>query len=620
MAFSSETILKFGSTTISFAVVTLLNYSLEAQKAGAFSYRRKENFSVQGYFSNRESSVPISEHFRQIKALLENSTDFVDLQLNDKSYGKVRFTGFSFPTSIAFDENAVRFSKFNISMEVYKDDSSGSYASSNLPTAIGSLTTNWYKVKDFTETLNFSLGEDNNFNVSHSLSFGIDNIDKQTSSDVVILANSIANKFFAEGLDALSSIRSLYSSTSFQVSNSDYGSSLVDQTVDLINYNFSYNKNYVVFSDNSSTTSETLVTDIVLNADGLIDVIEKGRIKGKGNTLESARQNALAKLESNLATAYSRCNSYFQYYFSTYYNSFAKPVPKISSSETLKSNAVSINKDLTGIESEVGYEIRFSTSSAYSSSSRIHTYSINLTRNEVGIIEANIQGSVKYYTNKNSNFNKIADFKTNIIDSPSPTDINAITPYYQKMTGSASNYAGKKTSTQITYNKFGAETQYSKSYSDSSSLLSSGLISECNISDTTNLPINRFSTVNVPNFKEIIYQTRQLTEGTKNITIQMKINRNSLYSSPASNLDSSIVFSKIKTLLTTNMLHKTSGYLFGSTPVGVICFLKIFNQNLSFKLGELTYFLESIKLSLDSSYNLRADLVYKFLALKEKLK
>lgn len=100
----------------------------------------------------------------------------------------------------------------------------------------------------------------------------------------------------------------------------------------------------------------------------------------------------------------------------------------------------------------------------------------------------------------------------------------------------------------------------------------------------------------------------------------MKINRNSLYSTAASNLDSSIVFSKIKTLLTTNMLHKTNGYLFGSAPVGIISFLKIFKQGLSFKIGELTYFLESVKLSLDSSYNLRADLVYKFLALKEKLK
>ena len=97
MAFTSETILKFGSTAIEFAVVTLLNYSLENEKAGAFNYRRKENISVTGYFSNRESSVPISEHFRQIKLLLENSTDFIDLKLNDLSYGKVRFLNFNFP-------------------------------------------------------------------------------------------------------------------------------------------------------------------------------------------------------------------------------------------------------------------------------------------------------------------------------------------------------------------------------------------------------------------------------------------------------------------------------------------------------------------------------------------
>jgi hypothetical protein len=53
MAFTSETILKFGSTTVNFAVVTLLDYNLEAEKTGSFAYRRKENFSVQGHFSNR---------------------------------------------------------------------------------------------------------------------------------------------------------------------------------------------------------------------------------------------------------------------------------------------------------------------------------------------------------------------------------------------------------------------------------------------------------------------------------------------------------------------------------------------------------------------------------------
>jgi hypothetical protein len=279
MAFTSETVLKFGSTAIEFAVVTLLNYSLENEKAGAFNYRRKENISVTGYFSNRESSVPVSEHFRQIKLLLENATDFIDLKLNDLSYGKVRFLNFTFPTSVNFDENAVRFSKFTITMEVFKDDSSGDFASNNLPSAVGPLISSWYKVKAFTESFSFTLQEDGNFLASHSLSFGIDNIDKQSPEEVTKLANTIANKFFAQGLDSLSTIRSLYSSTNFQVSNTDYGSSLVNQTNDIINYQYSYGKNYTVFSDNSSTTTETLTNDISYMQDGVIQIIERGRIK-----------------------------------------------------------------------------------------------------------------------------------------------------------------------------------------------------------------------------------------------------------------------------------------------------------------------------------------------------
>lgn len=623
MAFTSETVLKFGSSAISFAVVSLLNYSVENQKAGSFIYRRKENITVSGYFSNRESSVPISEHFRQIKLLLENSVDFVDLKLNDFSYGKVRFVSFSFPSSVGFDENAVRFSKFTISMEVLKDDSSGSFASNNLPSSIGSLTSSWYKLINFTENFSFSLKEDGNFNVTHSLSFGIDNVDKQISSDVNILANSIANAFFAQGLDSLSSIRSLYSSTSFQVSSTDYGSSLVSQTVDLINYQYRYDKNYIVFSDNSSSTSETLINDISFSENGVIQILERGRIKGKGSTREEARQNAINKLESNLNSAYTRCNNYFTSYFSTNYARLTTNLPKIYPTESLQQNPISINKDLSGVENEVGYEITFTTNTSYNSATRIHSYTISLSKNPVGIIEAIIQGSVKYYTNKNKSFDKISDFKTNIISSPSPSDIVAISPYYKKFINTSNNYSGTRTNLQINYSKFGTEISYSKSFSDSPTIQStSALVTDLSISESNEMPINRFSTVAVPNFKEIIYQTRQLSEGTRNIIFSMKINREVLFSGSgaAANQDPAIVFSKIKSLFTTEMINKTSGYLLGASPLAVNVFGKVFNEGVKYKVGELTYFLESFRLSFDSSYNLRADFSFKFLTNREKIK
>jgi hypothetical protein len=187
---------------------------------------------------------------------------------------------------------------------------------------------------------------------------------------------------------------------------------------------------------------------------------------------------------------------------------------------------------------------------------------------------------------------------------------------------SANNYAGSKISLQIQYLKFGVEIQYTKAFSDSPTIQSAGaLVSELNISESTNLPVNRFSTVNVPNYKEVIYQTRQLSEGNKNISIAMKINRETLFSgsSAGSNQDPAVVFPKIKTLMTTNMLNKTSGYLFGTSPIAVNAFAKIFNQGTKYKKGELTYFLENFRLTFDSSYTLTADLSFKFLAEREKI-
>jgi hypothetical protein len=634
MAFTSETVIKFGSTAVSFAVATLLNYSVTNQKAGAFNYRRKEDISIEGYFSNRESSVPIKEHFRQVKLLLESSTDFVEIFLNDKSYGKARFLNYSFPTSVNFDENSVRFTKFTITLEVFKDDSSNTFAAENLPSVYSNTTNLWYKLRDFSESFNFTLQDDGNFLASHRLSFGIDNIDKDSETTVVTDARDIANTFFALGLDSLSSIRSFYSSTSFQISNTDYGSSLIDQTVDLINYNFSYSKQYTVFSDNSSTTTETLLTDVVFNAEGVIEVVERGRIKGKGSSFAAARANAISKLNSNLSSAYSRCNNVFNRYFSNDYSKFKRILPKYNALDTLRSNPISITKDLTETQPEIGYEIRFTTNAAYDDSTTIHTYSISLVKDAQGIYNSTINGSIKFYTNKNKAFSSNLTYIKNIISANSGADdLTRINPYYLAVAGSGT-FAGIRTSTAINHLKFGVETTYTKTYSNSPTLSNSGLVRQLTISENTNLPVNRYSNANIPGSwnqnsrkvdksQETIYQTTQLTEGVKSIAIEMKINRNNLYTGTGVNIVPDTVFGKIKDLFSTEMLHKDNGRLFGINypqyQYGIKAFSKIYNENFGFKLGDLTFFMDNLNLSIDNNYNLRASIEYKFLVKKEKL-
>lgn len=631
MAFTSETILKFGSTTINFAVITLLDYSLENEKAGAFIYRRKELISLQGYFSDRESSTPIKDSFAQIKSLIENSTDFVDLQLNSKSYGKARFLGYSFPASVSFDENAVRFTKINIQLEVLKDDTSTAFADANLPSSIRNLTDIWYKLKDFTENFSFRLGEDGNFEVEHSMSFGFDNIDKSTDTSVTQAANQVANGFFSQGIDSLSSIRQFYSNTDFQISATDYGSSLINQTVDLLNYRFSYSKSYTLFSDNGTNTTETLLTEINYGQDGVITVVEKGRVKGKGSNYVTARANAISKLESNLSSAYTRCNAAFTRYFSTNYSRFARLVPKYNSVDDLQSQPIAISKDLSEFGPEVGYEITFTTDNAYAAT-RIHSYSISLNKTPQGVYEASIEGSIKYYTNKNKSFyTNLSDIKT-IIDNDTTLGNDIITPYYAKMAGSGS-YSGIKTNVSISHLKFGVETSYTKSYSNSTTLISSGLIRQVIMNQNLAEPVARFSTVNVPGIyspnsafaqlgKEAIYQTRQYREATKTITLQMKINRDSLFSAYSSgsavNNSATSVFTEIRKLFNTNMLNKSSGYLFGTSTAqyAAKAFSKIYSE-LNVAPSELIWFLEDLKLSIDNSYNVTASMSFKYLIRKE---
>ena len=48
MAFTSETVIKFGSTAVSFAVATLLNYSIKNEKVGVFVIREQHQIGDNG--------------------------------------------------------------------------------------------------------------------------------------------------------------------------------------------------------------------------------------------------------------------------------------------------------------------------------------------------------------------------------------------------------------------------------------------------------------------------------------------------------------------------------------------------------------------------------------------
>lgn len=623
MSFQSETILKFDSSPISFAVATLLSYSMQNEKMGAFNYRRKEVISLEGLFEQAGQANSVSNHFNDVTALLASaSADFVILEINGAPYGEARFISFNFPTSVNFDESAIRHSKFTIQLEIIKKDDDSSFANANLPTSLQALNADdlwkWHKLKDFSEDFSFKLGEDGNFEASHSISFQYDPGAVISDASLTIAAIDIANGFFKQALKDLSSIDSLYSSADFQSSTSDYGSSLTEQSVDLINYKFAYSKNYTVFSQNGTNTSETITTEVSYKDDGSIEVSEKGRIKGKGASYTTARSNAITKLNTNLSDAYTRCNASF--------SRIQGVVPKYSGSNTLQTNPISITKDLTDVTPEVGYEIKFTTNPVYSNATSIHTYSIVLKKDSLGVYEASKEGAVRLYTNKKKNFiNNISVVKA-IIDNNDLSEINA---YYKKISGSVSDYAGIKTASTMTFAKFGVETSYSKTYSNSPTLRASGtsvIVRKLTTTETYTDPVNKFSTVKLIGSsskqlgKEIIYQTKQLSQGSRNISLEMKIDREQLYSDSANGVNTStaLIFTKIKDLLTFEMLDAQSGYLFaGNSPWALVIFAKIYASS-SLQQQDLTYFLDDLKLSIDNNYTLKADLVFKFLMAKEQ--
>ena len=609
MPFTSETILKFGENHVSFAVVTLLSYSMQNEKMGAFDYRRKEVISLEGLFEQVGVVISVPKHFADVKALLSSaSADFVNLIVNGKLYGEARFISFNFPTSVNFDENAIRHSKFTIQLEIIKEDENSTFVNANLPTSLQTLNADdlwkWHKLKDFSEDFSFKLGEDGNFEASHSISFQYDPGEVLADEALSTAAVAVANGFFKQTLKDLSSIASLYSDAEFQSSNEDYGSSLTEQSADLINYKFAFSKNYTVFSQNNGVlTSETITTEVIYKDDGSIEVSEKGRIKGKGASYAEARDKAISKLNANLLDAHARCNASF--------SRIQNVIPKYSGSNTLQTNPISITKDLTDVTPEVGYEIKFTTSAAYSDLTSIHTYSINLKKDDTGICEATQSGSIKFLTNKKKSHSYLTD-ANGIINAQG---LGLITPYY-------ANYAGIKTTLTINSARFGAEFSYSKVYSNAPTLIASGVVRQLIYSESSELPVNKFSTVKLVGSptnrgKEIIYQTRQLSGGTKNITIEIKINRKALYAAAsASNSNLLGIFTAMKHLFS-NIALGPGGYLSAASILPI--FSKIYKELNSAAPQDLTYFLEDSKLSIDNNYTLKADLVFKFFINKEQL-
>ena len=611
MSFQSETILTFNAAPVSFAVVTLLSYSMQNEKMGAFNYRRKQVISLEGLFSQKGVVKPVSDHFKDVKNLLANSVDFVDLKVNNVSYGKARFISFNFPTSLSFDEKAIALSKFTIQLEIIKEDDDS--ASANLPTDVKTLkSTGWYKLKDFSEDFSFKLGEDGNFEASHSISFQYDPGEVLGDVDISTAAAAVANSFFKQVLKDVSLIDSLYSAVDFQSPADDYGSSLTEQSADLINYKFAYSKNYTVFSQNNGDdTSETITTEVSYKDDGSIEISEKGRIKGKGTSYAGARTSAISKLNANLLNAYTRCNASF--------GRIRNVIPKYSVSNTLQTNPISITKDLTDVTPEVGYEIKFTTNPAYLSTS-IHTYSINLKKDDFGIYEASKEGSIKLYTNKRKNFISNISIVKAIINTTA-SDLIEIEAYYEIISKSGDAYPGIKTASTITFANFGAETSYSKTYSNSPTLRASGvnvIARKLTSTESSQDPVNKFSTVKLIGSsskklgKEIIYQTRQLSQGSRNISLEVKIDRERLSNKHGIGNTSVLVFTRIKNLFTE--------FLIGGTYDDYYLkhFAKIYSEKF-LSPQDLTYFLDDFKLSIDNNYTLKVDLVFKFFTAKEQL-
>jgi len=457
-----------------------------------------KNYTVEGFFLQSRNQIGVSGNLALESGIVRSLNEREDIIVNDINLGPARINSVNFDTN-----NPVRLSRYTINFDVLTSGNFDLYTlSGNLYSGItGSLTGTSSLLEVFDETLSFNINDDDSYNYSQNLNIRYRQTDGYESP--INLAKRLASGIFSANPN-IGFIDSKYSGFYTKT-----GKKYFTESYNLITNDCSFTKNFNLFNNYSGDYTLTLSQSLAFGNDGNITVSEQGNIRG---LKEPRFQIASGAVLTELNKSYNRCNGLLTTYSIS--NNLTNPYSLINT-------GIEISRTFNNFNGEAQYNITYTNNPVFTISGYTRDGSITLNQNNLEIIEAQENGTIRFYGNKNQNF--LANLKlsvlTGVFNSASGRILSA---YGAQGFSNSLNIVEKNTSVP----KYGNQMSYLLKFSDDK-------IYNTNISGIKKLIVKKSDTSPrhiynqyiIPNKTVFLNAGGQTEMGERNVSLECVIER-----------------------------------------------------------------------------------------------
>ena len=457
-----------------------------------------KNYTIEGFFLQQDNVQGVSGNISLESGLIRSLKEREEIIVNGLNLGPAKITSIAFGAN-----NPIRVDAYTINFEVLTSGKNDLYnLTGNLYTGINNaLSGTASLLENFEETFTFNITEDNSYNYNQNLNIRYRKTNGYQSP--IELAKNLASGIFSTSPD-LGFIDSRYSGFYGKT-----GKKYFTETYNLITNDCTFTKSFNLFNNYSGDYTITLSQNFAFGNDGNITVSEQGNIKG---LKEPRFQTASGAVEMELIKSFNRCNQLFNTYSLS--NNLVNPYPLINT-------GTDITKTFNNFNAEAQYSISYTNNPFFTISGYTREGTITLNQNNLEIIEAQENGNIRFYGNKNSDFlnNLNLPILTGVFNSASGRILNA---YINQGFSNTLNILEKNTSLP----KYGNQMSYSIKFSDDK-IYNTNIsgIKKLIVKKSDSSPKHIYNQYIIPNKTIFLNAGGQTELGERNITLECVLER-----------------------------------------------------------------------------------------------
>ena len=526
----------------------------------------------------------------QMKSSFLSDEGFSTIILNGVEIGQGKIISLDFPSSGDITEDSITFGKYVASIEVYTAASSvnAGYTNTNVDlydsSTVSKINSYAVNIEDFSESFDFDISEDDSYNYSHEISLNLRKVsDTEFDSKTIAQEIAVAILELSNTLNAkLGYIDNRYKEYLRKIE----GTANYSENYDELQHEYTFSKNLSILSRYTETEfySAKITHAIAVSNVGIINVTESGEIKGM-KVDDGKYINAKTAMNTEIGYSSERCNTIYEKYkldsgatgilFDQKYGeeqSGREPesLSAESHANTLK-RAIKTSKRFNSFDGTVSYDVEY-TDDPKIGTSFSHQYTLELAKDSSNITTITQRGTIIPYEDKRPDFTRTSNgnpilgansfYKeaTKLEDAPASGDLlhsnGEINALYQEVEANKLLYKYQMTNSSVTFPKFGVTISYSRTFSDDTAILDPSVnngIKRLSLSYDNNAPVRIKSTHLVPNMKENVTDSDQISLGERVVSINAvverdftKTNKIGKETQDANNGDDAITFQRAK--------------------------------------------------------------------------